>query len=195
MLRVWRAHHPYADFFFFFLADAFLDCACHEYKNTWRKTSLLACCLRLVYWLKVDSKSLHFVEKRPAVSIDIELERFRDVLRLRDREHVPRPAAKSLSVVHQSGAASRSCAVRAQKKWRRHDEHSGRTSKELEEETRRWKKILFAVFDELFVENLGSSVGKCVLAARDRCWGDVCAVGRVDRKLLRFSVVFVIAIR
>ena len=37
---------------------------------------------------------------------------------------------------------------------------------ELEEGTRRWKKILFAVFDELFVENLGSSVAKCVLAAR-----------------------------
>ena len=34
------------------------------------------------------------------------------------------------------------------------------------EGTRRWKKILFAVFDELFVENLGSSIGKCVLAAR-----------------------------
>ena len=36
MLRVWRTHHPCADFFFFFffLADAFLDCACHEYKNT-----------------------------------------------------------------------------------------------------------------------------------------------------------------
>ena len=33
MLRVWRTHHPYADFFFF-LADAFLDCARHEYKNT-----------------------------------------------------------------------------------------------------------------------------------------------------------------
>ena len=37
---------------------------------------------------------------------------------------------------------------------------------EPEEGTRRWKKILFAVFDELFVENLGSSVAKCVLAAR-----------------------------
>ena len=37
---------------------------------------------------------------------------------------------------------------------------------ELEEGTRRWKTILFAVFDERFVENLGSSVGKCVLAAR-----------------------------
>ena len=37
---------------------------------------------------------------------------------------------------------------------------------ELEEGTRRWKKILFAFFNELFVENLGSSVGKCVLAAR-----------------------------
>ena len=46
-------------------------------KHRWRKTSLLACCLRLVYWLKVDSKSRHFVKKRPAVSIDIELERLR----------------------------------------------------------------------------------------------------------------------
>ena len=36
MLRVWRTHHPYAAFFFFFffLVDAFLDWACHEYKNT-----------------------------------------------------------------------------------------------------------------------------------------------------------------
>ena len=37
---------------------------------------------------------------------------------------------------------------------------------ELEEGIRRWKKILFAVFDELVVENLGSSVGKWLLAAR-----------------------------
>ena len=33
MLREWRTHHPYADFFFFFFADTFLDCACHEYKK------------------------------------------------------------------------------------------------------------------------------------------------------------------
>ena len=49
MLRVLRAHHPYADFFVV-VVDAFLDCACHEYKkkkNRWRKTNLLACCLRL----------------------------------------------------------------------------------------------------------------------------------------------------
>ena len=98
----------------------------------------------------MDSKSLHFVEKRPAVSIDIELERLRDELRLRDREHVPRPAAESLSVVHQSGAASLSCAVRAQKRWRRHDEHSGRTSKELEEGTRRWKKGPLCCFRRTF---------------------------------------------
>ena len=46
---------------------------------------------------------------------------------------------------------------------------------ELEERTRRWKKILFAVFDELFVENLGSSVGKVcacrsLLRRRLRSW-------------------------
>ena len=70
--------------------------------------------------------------------------------------------------------------------------------KNLNKEQDGGKKVLFAVFDELFVENLGSSVGKCVLAARDRCRGDVCAVGRVDmvdRKLWGLSVVFVIAIR
>ena len=41
--------------------------------------------------------------------------------------------------------------------------------KNLKKEQDGGKKVLFAVFDELFVENLGSSVGKCVLAARDRC--------------------------
>ena len=105
MLRVYVAH-PYADFFF---ADAFLDCncACHEYKrkNRWRKANLLACCLRLEYWQKVDSTSRHFVEKRTAVGIDIELERLCDRL-------PRRPADESLTVVRQSGAASRSCAVR-----------------------------------------------------------------------------------
>ena len=74
-------------------------------KKVFEVGSILEECL--VYWLKVDSKSRHFVEKRPAVSIDIELERLRDQLRLRDQEHVPRPAAESLSVVRQSGAASR----------------------------------------------------------------------------------------
>ena len=117
----------------------------------------------------MDSKSLHFVEKRPAVSIDIELERLRDELRLRDREHVPRPTAESLSVVHQSGAASRSCAVRAQKNGAVTMNIPVEQVKNLKKEQDGGKKVLFAVFDELFAENLGSSVGKCVLAARDRC--------------------------
>ena len=93
--------------------------------------------------MKTQRFAFCFPQWERALSIDIELERLRDELRLTDREHVLRPAAESLSmlsVVHQSGAASQSCAVRAQKKWRRHDEHSGRTSKELEEGTRRWKK-------------------------------------------------------
>ena len=41
--------------------------------------------------------------------------------------------------------------------------------KNLKKEQDGGKKVLFAVFDDHFVENLGSSVGKCVLAARDRC--------------------------
>ena len=41
--------------------------------------------------------------------------------------------------------------------------------KNLKKEQDGGKKVLFAVFDEIFFENLGSSVGKCVLAARDRC--------------------------
>ena len=58
MLRVWRTHHPYADFFFFGWRVSWLRMPRIQ-KHRWRKTSLLACCLRLVYWLKVDSKSLH----------------------------------------------------------------------------------------------------------------------------------------
>ena len=82
MLRVWRTHHPYAAFFFFFLLTRFLIAHATNTKTQMKKTSLLACCLRLVFWLKVDSNSRIFVEKRPAVSIDIELERLRDQLRL-----------------------------------------------------------------------------------------------------------------
>ena len=73
MLRVWRTHHPYADFFFF-LADAlrFLIAHATNTKTQMKKNEPSGLLLRLVYWLKVDSKSRHFVEKRPAVSIDIE---------------------------------------------------------------------------------------------------------------------------
>ena len=86
MLRVWRTHHPCADFFLWL--TRFLIAQATNTKTQMKKTSPLACCLRLVYWLKVDSKSRHFVEKRPAVSIHIELERLRDQLRLRDRENL-----------------------------------------------------------------------------------------------------------
>ena len=89
-------------------------------------------------------------------------------------------------MVRQSGAATIMCCACTEK--------NGAVTmnipveQELEEGTRRWKKILVAikfsslsaptkidkseftilvaVFDELFVENLGSSVAKCVFAAR-----------------------------
>ena len=131
-------------------------------KNRWRKTNLLACCLRLEYWQKVDSKSHHFVEKRPAVGIDIELER------LRDRLPRSRPAAESQSVVRQSGAASRSRAVRAQKKWR-HVTMNSPVEQELEEGARHVvKTILFAVVSTNFPSRIlaHQDLGKCVLVAR-----------------------------
>ena len=90
----------------------------------------------------MDSKSRHFVEKRPAESIGIELERafainFDSAAGIGiGALLIPRPAAESLSVVRQSGPASRSCAVRAQKKWRHHNEHSSRTR------TCRWNKTV-----------------------------------------------------
>ena len=144
-------------------------------KHRWRKTSLLLFTSSLLAKSGLEVTPL-CREATQAVSIDIELERLRDQLRLRDRDHVPRPAAESLSVMHQSGATSRSCAVRAQKKMTS-SRWTFRSNKNLKKEQDGGKseKILFAVFDELFVENLGSSVGKCVLAAR--CWGDVCAIG------------------
>ena len=151
MLRVWRTHHPYADFFFFWLTR-FLIAHTTNTKTQMKKNEPSG----LLFTSSLLAKS--GLEVTPLC---------REATRCKHRYRAR--AAESLRVVHQSGAASRSCAVRAQKKWRRHDEHSGRTSKELEEGTRRWEKVLIAVFDELFVENLGSSVGKCVLAARDRC--------------------------
>ena len=127
MLREWRTHHPYGDSFFFWL-KRFLIAHATNTKTQMKKNEPSG----LLFTSSLLAKSGLEVtplcrEATRAVSTDIELERLRDQLRLRDRDHVPRPAAESLSVMHQSGATSRSCAVRAQKKWRHHDEHSGRT--------------------------------------------------------------------
>ena len=60
MLRVWHAHHPSAEFF---LADGFLDCACHEKKKQMKKNEPAG----LLFTSRILAKSRleisHFVEK------------------------------------------------------------------------------------------------------------------------------------
>ena len=98
---------------------------------------LLACCLRLEYWLKVDSKSRHFVA---AVGINIKLEPAFAIDF--DSEHVPRPAAKSLIVVRHSHcpALHHDHVPCVHKKWR-HVAMNIPVEQELEEGARHVVKI------------------------------------------------------
>ena len=173
MLRMWRAHHPYVDFFFFLLMRFSIAHATNTKKNRWRKTNLLACCLRLEYWQKVDSKSRHFVEKRPAVGIDTELER------LCDRLPVPRPTPSGPGWVTECGAPVRCCITIMRKKWRRVTMNIP-VEQKLEEGARHVVKTdplccFRRTFDSL---RILAHFGKCVRVAC--CWGDVGTVGRVD---------------
>ena len=85
-----------------------------------------------------------------------------------DAEHFPRPAAESLSLVHahQSGAASRSCAVRVQQKGEkqgaRHDEHSGRARSR---KTRRENRSSL-LFSRNFSSRILAHLGRCVFVTR-----------------------------
>ena len=177
MLRVWYAHHPYGNFFFFGWRVSRLRMPRIQIKkHRWRKTILLACCFRLEYWQKVDSKSRHFVA---AVGIDIKLEAaFAIDFEL---EHVPCPAAELLSVVrhgHCPALHHDHVPCVHKKMASRRDEHSGRTRTWRRSKTRCENRSSLLFSTNVLVYNLGSiDLGKCVLVAR--CWGEVCAVGRV----------------
>ena len=117
MLRVWRTHHPGADFFFFFFfwLTRFLIAHATNTKTQMKKnehsaisgllftSSLLAKSGLEVTPLRREAAANRCRARAPSRSTSTQW----------DREHVPCPAAESLSVVRQSGAASRSCAVRA----------------------------------------------------------------------------------
>ena len=195
MLRMWRSHHPYVDFFCWRVSRLRTP---RIKKEQMEKTNLLACCLCLEYWQKVDSKSRHFVEKRTSVGIDIKLEGLRDRL--------PRPAPSGrvtecgpvrscITIMIMCHGCTEKNGVTSRWRFRWNKNLKIRRSKEGGE------LIFFAVFDELSVESLGSSwkVGACrsLLRRRLRSWS--CRYGRgescwqVFRR--RFSVVIVMAIR
>ena len=125
MLRVWRTHHPYAAFFFFFWLTRFLIAHATNTKTQMKKNEPSG----LLFTSSLLAKSGLEVTPlcREATRCKHWYRAFRDQLRLcKDWEHVPRPAAESLS-----GCASPAldhdhvlCVHR--KKWRRQDEHSGR---------------------------------------------------------------------
>ena len=99
-------------FFFFFWLTRFFIAHATNTKTQMKKTSLLACCLRSSLLAKSGLKLTPLC--REVTRCEHRYRVLRGQLRhCRDREHIPRPAAESLSVVRQFGAGSRSCAVRA----------------------------------------------------------------------------------
>ena len=110
MLRVWRTHHPYAAFFYFLLTR-FLIAHATNTKTQMKKNEpsglLFTSSLLAKSGLAVTPLCRHH-----ATRCKHRYRALRDQLRLcRDREHLPRNAAESLSVVPQSGAGS--CSVRS----------------------------------------------------------------------------------
>ena len=123
---------------------------------------------------KMASKSGHFVEKRPTVGINIELECLHNRL--------PRPPPSSR--VTECGALVQCCIkimCRAcrEKMASHHNELSGRTRTWGRSKTRLENRSSL-LFSTNFSSRILAHLEKCLLAAR--CWGNVCAVGRVRTK-------------
>ena len=127
MLRVWRTHHPCADFFF--LADAFLDCASHEYKKTDEEN---------------EPSGLLFTSSLVAKSGLKVTPLCREATRCKHRYRARAPSRSTSTQesgkrstprgrVTECGAPVRRCALPhdhalcVHRKMARHDEHSGRT--------------------------------------------------------------------